>query len=97
MDLFSQQAPNDVLMRVRRIEPDFVLEGDMSVEVITRKFPQSNNVTTGPFTFNEDTEKIDNINCQGRLVSAKFTSNTLGGYYQGGHILVDYNEGDIVP
>ena len=97
IDLFSQNATNNVLMRVRRIEPDFILRGAMDVEIKTRSFPQSQDAVTGPFTLDGTTRKVDDVDCQGRLVSAKFTSNTLGGYYQAGHILLDYNEGDKVP
>lgn len=97
VDLFTNAGNKNVLTRVRRIEPDFVMTGDMQVEVITRAFPRSPDVVTGPFTFDDSTVKIDDINCQGRLVSCRFTSNTLGGYYQGGHILLDYNEGDLIP
>jgi len=97
MDLFTQQAENDVLMRVRRVEPDAIQLGEMTVEVFTRSFPQSLDVINGPFPFTGSTLKIDDVNCQGRLVSCRFTSDTLGGYYQFGHVLINYNEGDKVP
>ncbi len=97
VDLFTNQPDINRMMRVRRVEPDFVIAGEMQVEVITRVFPHSPDVVTGPFTFDDTTVKIDDVNCQGRLVSCRFTSNCLGGYYQGGHILFDYNLGDLIP
>lgn len=97
LDMFSENATNNILMRVRRIEPDFFSTGPMSVEVHTREFPQDTDTVVGPVAFDNTTKKIDDVTCQGRLVSVKFKSFAVGGFYQGGHTILDYQEGDVIP
>lgn len=103
MTLFESDPSNNRLVRTRRIEPDFSKESsNMTVTVNNRMFPQDsldNGYLTqvGPFTFNGDTRKIDDVASQGRLVSFVFQSNEVGGYYQMGQPLLDYEVGDVNP
>lgn len=101
INLFKNDGRNNVLTRTRRIEPDFISTGEMSVTVYTRAFPQDTDTILGPFVFNTDpnnrTKKIDYVNIQGRFTSYRFESNTVGGYYQAGSNILDYNEGDVIP
>jgi len=101
-DFFEGNPANNRVMRTRRIEPDFLMNGEMTVTVNNRFFPSdtlaNGNLTqNGPYTFDLNTQKIDAVNSQGRLVSFRFESNQLGGAYQMGKTLLNYNVGDVRP
>ena len=97
MTLFQENPNNNRLIRSRRIEPDFIMKGNMNISVNNRMFPRSQVITTGPYSFNNMTEKIDDIDSQGRLVSYVFSSNEVGGDYQAGNTILDYDIGDVNP
>lgn len=101
MTIFDENPQNNRLIRTRRIEPDFAQIGDMSITVNNRMFPSDSLangqiIQEGPITFNPDTQKID-LSSQGRLVSYVFRSNVVGGSYQAGQTLLDYEIGDEKP
>lgn len=102
MTLFDGNPENNRLLRTRRIEPDFAQTGDMTVTVNNRMFPSDTLengqlIPNGPITFNNETQKLDTVSCQGRLVSYLFNSNQIGGTYQAGQTLIDYEIGDMKP
>lgn len=97
MTMFANDPQNNVLTRLMRIEPDFDMRGEMTANVYGRAFPQSEDVITGPFTFDGKTEKIDNVRTQARLLSLQYQSYEIGGFYQAGQTIVDYDPGDKVP
>jgi len=83
-------------LRLERIEPDFIQSGEMEVYVTGRPFAQSTDVTTGPYTFDPDTGKVD-MREQRRELRLKFVSNVAGGDYQVGKVLLDADFGDVRP
>ena len=83
-------------IRVDRIEPDFVQSGDMTVQVTGRPFAQSDDVTSDPYTFSPNNGKVD-MREQRRELRLRFTSNTQGGNYQMGRVIVDAEFGDTRP
>jgi hypothetical protein len=83
-------------LRVDRIEPDFVQSGTMSVQITGRPFAQSQDVTSDPYTFDPGTGKVD-MREQRREIRLKFTSNTQGGNYQMGRVLLNAEAGDSRP
>lgn len=84
-------------MHLRRVEPDFVQQGDMTLSILGRKFAQSSTTqNSGPFTFGPDTEKID-LRVEDREMRLKFESNTLDGNYEMGRILITAEMGDQRP
>lgn len=100
--LFENQPENNRLIRTRRIEPDFAQVGSMNVTVNNRMFASDtvangNLIQAGPYRFLPDTQKIDDVTSQGRLVSYVFSSNEAGGTYQAGQTLIDYEIGDVNP
>lgn len=100
--LFRDNPELNRLMRSRRIETDFVQTGDMTVTVNNRMFPSDTLengrlIQSGPYTFNNNTQKVDDVTSQGRLVSYVFRSNVVSGNYQAGDILLDYEIGDVNP
>lgn len=97
-DFFESNPNINRAMRNLRIEPDLEMNGNMTITVRNRFFPADSIngelQIKGPYTFDMDTQKIDAVTSQGRLVSFKFESNELGGRYQMGKTLLNYNIGD---
>jgi hypothetical protein len=83
-------------IRVERIEPDFLQEGEMSVIVTGRPFAQGEDKESAPYVFGPNTGKVD-MREQRRELRLKFTSNVVGGDYQLGKLLLDAEIGDVRP
>jgi hypothetical protein len=83
-------------LRLERVEPDFVMSGEMELYVTGRPFAQSDDVTSSAYTFDPDTNKID-MREQRRELRLKFVSNVAGGDYQVGRIILDADTGDVRP
>ena len=98
--LTSAEGNENRLLRTRRIEPDYLMTGTMTATITNLMFANDVNngdaLTEGPFVFNQNTQKID-TSSQGRQLFITFTSNMVGGYYQGGKTLYDWMVGDLVP
>lgn len=84
-------------MHLRRIEPDFVQVGPMTLDIIGRKFASgASEEISGPFTFDETTPKID-LRVEHREARLLFESNTINGNYEMGRILITAEYGDERP
>jgi len=84
-------------MHLRRVEPDFVQSGPMALTIVGRKFAAGpNEEDSGPYYFDPDTGKID-LRVEHRELSFKFESDTLGGNYEMGRILITSEYGDERP
>ena len=94
----SQPSPvgENRWLRLERVEPDFIQEGDMELYITGRPFAQIADETTGPYTFSSSTGKID-MREQRRELRLKFVSNVAGGDYQVGKVLLDADVGDSRP
>ncbi len=95
----SQDTPQGInrRMHLRRIEPDFVQSGDMTLNIIGRKFASGvSEEISGPFTFDEYTPKID-LRVEHRETRLQFESNTINGNYEMGRILITAEYGDERP
>jgi hypothetical protein len=80
-------------IRVERIEPDFVQSGSMNVYITGKGYADDTDVTTGPYTFDPTTLKID-MREQRREMRIRFQSNVFNGNYQMGNILLSADIGD---
>ena len=80
--------------RLIRVEPDFVMSGDMELRVIGREFAQSQDTISEPFTFDQDTDKID-MREQRRQIRLRFESNTLNGNFEMGRVILHTEPGDV--
>jgi hypothetical protein len=80
-------------LRLERVEPDFLLEGEMDLYITGRPYAQSDDSTTGPYTFDANTNKID-MKEQRRELRLKFVSNVAGGDYQVGKVILNADLGD---
>lgn len=83
-------------MHLRRLEPDFVMNGSMDLSILGRKFAQSQSVVSGPFKFDSNTEKID-LRIEYREMDLTFVSNEIDGNYEMGRILLTVELGDERP
>jgi len=94
----SQPSPvgENRWLRLERVEPDFIQSGEMELYVTGNSFATSTDETTGPYTFEPDTLKID-MREQRRELRLKFVSNVAGGDYQLGKVVLDADIGDVRP
>lgn len=94
----AQSSPvgDNYWLHLERMEPDFIMSGEMTFQVTGRTFAQAEDVTSAPYPFNPDTKKID-LREQRRELRLIFTSNVQGGNYQLGKILLSANVGDVRP
>jgi len=82
-------------LRLERVEPDFVLEGNMTLYVTGRPYAQSDDAQSVPYVFDTNTNKID-MKEQRRELRLKFVSNEAGGDYQLGRVLLNADlAGDV--
>jgi hypothetical protein len=90
----QQGSPGkDLWERIERVEPDFVQAGTMTLYVTGRDFANDADVTTS-YTFGPTTPKID-LKEQRRQLRLRFESNTQGGSFEMGTVLVKPKPGDI--
>jgi hypothetical protein len=94
----SQDSGKGVNRRIhlRRVEPDFVQSGNMTLQVIGRKFARGNEEESPVFTFGPNDGKVD-LRIENRESRIKFESNVAGGDYQMGRVLVTAEYGDERP
>jgi hypothetical protein len=83
-------------MHIRRIEPNFVQDGPISMTILGRKFAGSEPEVSGPFEFFQDTGKID-LRVEHRLIKLKFESNSINGNYEMGRNMITAEFGDERP
>ena len=81
-------------VHLERVEPDFILSGPMELYVTGSPYAQTASETSGPYTFDPNTNKID-LREQRRQLRLKFVSNVSGGNYQCGRIILNVNLGDV--
>ena len=92
----AQEVPigDNFWSRLERVEPDFLQDQEMTMYIIGRPYAQAADVTSGPYTFDASTTKID-LKEQRRELRLKFESNIIGGDYQMGRILLSLDMGDV--
>jgi hypothetical protein len=81
-------------LRLERIEPDFIQNGQMSVIVTGRPYAQIEDQNSDPYVFDPGTGKID-MKEQRRELRLKFISNVVGGNYQLGRVILNADIGDV--
>ena len=91
-----QMQGDNVWIRLERIEPDFVQNGNMNVYIKGKGYADEQDVTSqlSPYVFSPTTLKID-MKEQYREMRLRFESNTFNGNYQMGRILISADIGDI--
>jgi hypothetical protein len=90
----TQQAGDNYWSRIERVEPDFIQSGVMTLIVTGKGYADDTDQPSVTYTFNPNTLKID-MKEQRREMRLHFESNTYGGNYQMGKILVSMTTGDM--
>ena len=85
---------DNVWLRLERVEPDFLLEGEMTLYVTGRPYAQSEDEVSQAYVFDATTNKID-MKEQRRELRLRFVSNINGGDYQMGRVILDADSGDV--
>jgi hypothetical protein len=67
---------------------------NMTLTVTGRAFAQGDDYSSSPYTFNQNTSKID-MREQRREMRLRFESNTIGGNYQLGYVILNADVGDV--
>ena len=80
-------------LRVERVEPDFVQNGEMNLYVTGKGYADDVDDISDPYVFDKTTLKID-MREQRRELRLKFESNTFNGDYYMGKILISAEMGD---
>jgi hypothetical protein len=83
-------------MHLRRVEPDFVQAGQMTLTVLGRKFARGDEEISTPFPFDPETGKID-MRIEHREIRLKFSSDDINGNYEMGRLLITAELGDERP
>jgi hypothetical protein len=83
-------------LRLERVEPDFIQEGEMSIVVTGPPFAQGTDKESNPYIFGPDTGKVD-MREQRRELRLRFISDVAGGNYQVGKVLLTAEVGDMRP
>ena len=80
-------------IRIERIEPDFNMNGQMSVTILGKGYADDVDVASAPYYFDNTTLKID-MREQRREMRIRFTSNTFNGTYECGTNILSVDLGD---
>jgi hypothetical protein len=80
-------------LRIERVEPDFVQNGQMNLYVAGKGYADDVDDVSDPYVFDNTTLKID-MREQRRELRLKFESNTFNGDYFMGKILLSADMGD---
>jgi hypothetical protein len=87
----SAPQPKDAEFRVGIIEPDFVQSGDLSLTISSRNNARDTPVFSAPITFpavpTGPQDEVTMMKVNGRLLSFKFESNTIGGDFYAGNVI----------
>jgi hypothetical protein len=81
-------------LRLERVEPDFLQNGQMSLVITGRPYAQVADQPSSPYFFDSNTGKID-MKEQRRELRLKFISNIVGGNYQLGRVILSADVGDV--
>jgi hypothetical protein len=81
-------------LNLERVEPDFLQSGNMEIYITGRPYAQEEDKTSQAYVFTPTTGKID-MREQRRECRLKAVSNTVGGNYQLGRLLLSATFGDV--
>lgn len=81
-------------LRLERVEPDFLMVGQMTLYITGRPYAQSEDKVSDPYVFDENTSKID-MKEQRRELRMIFVSDEADGNYQLGNLLLSADVGDV--
>jgi hypothetical protein len=83
-------------IHLRRVEPDFLQTGDMTLQVVGRGFARGAESYSDVFTFGPNDGKVD-MRVENRESRLLFASNTINGNFEMGRIMITAEYGDERP
>jgi hypothetical protein len=83
----------DCMTRILRLEPDMNQVGDIQCEVLGRSFAEDDEAVLNTYTLAPG-DSFQNMGDQARIMKLKFTSSSLGGFYEQGQVQVSIEPGD---
>ena len=83
----------DCMTRILRLEPDMNQVGDIQCEVLGRSFAQDDEEVLNTYTLAPG-DSFQNMGDQARIMKLRFTSDSLGGFYEQGQAQVSIEPGD---
>jgi len=83
----------DTMTRIVRLEPDMNQVGDIQVDVLGRSFAQDTETVIKSYAVGPS-DSFQNMGDQARIMKLRFTSNSLGGFYEQGQVQVSIEPGD---
>jgi len=83
----------DCMTRILRLEPDMNQIGDLQCDVLGRSFAQDTESVINTYTLSPS-DSFQNMGDQARLMKLRFTSNSLGGFYEQGQVQLSIEPGD---
>lgn len=90
----TSQPGDNVWTRCERVEPDFVQEEAMYVQVYGKGYADDVDQVSTQYDFNPDTLKVD-MREQRREMRLRFGSNTVRGNYYMGKVILSVDIGDV--
>lgn len=85
--------PTDCQTRVTKLEPDFIQNGNVVMNLMTQKTAKSPVVVSRDYVIEPATEMIT-AREQGRIMRLRFSNDSLNGDYEMGKLLIDTEQGD---
>jgi len=83
----------DCMTRILRLEPDMNQVGDIQCDVLGRSFAQDTESVINTYTLSPS-DSFQNMGDQARIMKLRFTSNSLGGFYEQGQVQLSIEPGD---
>ena len=89
----NTQPGANVWTRLERMEPDFIQSGTMTLTINGKGYADDTDQPSDPYSFVPSTLKVD-MREQRREMRLHFESNTFGGNYELGKVLLSVTTGD---
>lgn len=86
-------SPVNFQTRLMRLEPDFILNGPLVVNVTGESTANSPTIISKDYVILETTDKLD-LREQKRIIRVRFTSDCLNGNYEMGRVIMTIEQGD---
>ena len=100
MTAFIESSPLEIsdsgenLFMVDKVVPDLTVTGDLNLTIKTRKYPNSSDITKGPFAMNSSSTKVS-LRAKGRQMAFKLESSAVGDSWLLGDLRINTRQDGI--
>ena len=97
MTAYIESAPLEIsssgekLFMVDKVIPDLTVSGDLNLTIKTRKYPNSSDISKGPFAMNSSSTKVS-LRAKGRQMAFKLESSAVGDSWLLGDLRINTRE-----